>query len=200
MCGFGTCGGKSTANSGSRGTSCNDHIHLPAAGQLYSAHESCLAPHHKEASPVLDHRIVPHQRPRILTRRVPSPDSSGPWYVVVSGLSAEARVEYVNVVLVDVVATADKRRDDVPLVSLSIRCTNVAQCGRRPTSNELLAVRSNCCSPRLFRGLSAAARVEYVLVALVDVVATADKRREDVPLVCPSVAQMSRSAWPPTNE
>ena len=48
-------------------------------------------------------------------------------------------------------------------------------------------------SPRLFRGLSAAARVEYVLVVLVDVVATADKRREDVPLVCPSVAQTSLS-------
>ena len=38
----------------------------------------------------------------------------------VSGLSAEARVEYVHVVLVDVVATADKRREGIPLVSLSI--------------------------------------------------------------------------------
>jgi hypothetical protein len=34
----------------------------------------------------------------------------------------------------------------------------------------------------LFRGLSAAARVEYVLVVLVDVVAMADKRREGGPL------------------
>jgi hypothetical protein len=45
----------------------------------------------------------------------------------------------------------------------------------------------------LFRDLSAASRVEYMLVVLVDVVATADKRGEGVPLVCPSVAQMSLS-------
>jgi hypothetical protein len=36
-------------------------------------------------------------------------------------------------------------------------------------------------------------RVEYILVALVDVVATVNKRVEGVPLVCPSVAQMSLS-------
>jgi len=56
-----------------------------------------------------------------------------------------------------------------------------------------LAVRWSCCSPCLFLDLSPAARVEYVLVVLVGVVATADKRGEGVPLVCPSVAQMSLS-------
>jgi hypothetical protein len=56
----------------------------------------------------------------------------------------------------------------------------------------------------LFVDLSAAARIEYVLVVLVDVMATADKRVEGGTLVCPSVAQiimsLSKSAWPPTNE
>jgi hypothetical protein len=52
----------------------------------------------------------------------------------------------------------------------------------------------------LFRGLSAAARVEYVLVVLVDVVATADKRGEGGSLVCPSVAQMSLSVAALKNE
>ena len=47
---------------------------------------------------------------------------------------------------------------------------------------------------------SAAARVEYILVVLVDVVATADKREEGGPRVCPSVAQMSLSVTALKNE
>jgi hypothetical protein len=45
----------------------------------------------------------------------------------------------------------------------------------------------------LFFDLSSTTRVEYILVVLVDVVATADKREEGGPLVCPSVAQMTLS-------
>ena len=81
---------------------------------------------------------------------------------------------------------------------LSIRCTNVAQRGRggrRGPTSKLLAIRWNRCSPRLFVDVSSAARVEHMAVVLVDmvvvlaeVVATVDKRRDGVPLVCPSVA------------
>jgi hypothetical protein len=99
-----------------------------------------------------------------------------------------------HVVLVDVVATADKRGEGGPLVCTSVaQMTNVAQRDRRRTNNELLAVRRNCCSPRLFRGLSSTARVEYMPVTPVGVLVTADKREEGGPLVCPSVAQMSLS-------
>jgi hypothetical protein len=57
----------------------------------------------------------------------------------------------------------------------------------------MLAIRWNYCSPCLFHGVSAAARVEYMLVVLTDVVATAEKRGEGGSLVCPSVAQMTIS-------
>ena len=108
-------------------------------------------------------------------------------------LGSAARVEYVLMVLVGVMATAEKQDEGAPPRSCPIVAQMTLGVAHRPTSNDLLAVRSNCCSPCLFRGLSAAARVEYVLVALVDVVATAEMREEGIPLVCPSFAQMTLS-------
>jgi hypothetical protein len=93
---------------------------------------------------------------------------------------------------------ADKGEEGGPFVCPSVAQTSLSMAAEeRVTISWLSPVRSNGCSPPLFRGLSAAARVEYVLVALVDVVAMADKRGEGgPPLVCPSVAQMSLTVTP----
>ena len=108
-------------------------------------------------------------------------------------LSAAARVEYMHVVLVDVVATADKREEGIPLVCPSVAQTSPSMAADQRVTISWLSVQTAALQSCLFRGLSAAARIEYVLVVLVDVVATAEMRGEGGPLVCPSVAQMTLS-------
>ena len=73
----------------------------------------------------------------------------------------------------------------------STRCTNAT------VSGEFLAARCDRSSLRLLRSLSAASSIEHVLMALVGMVKTADKREERVTLVCLLVAKMTLAGGAP---